>query len=74
MSMPSDGLRADVYPLHALDGIPANQHFLTWMMRFNDVLDGEKLHRSLSKLLEVGDWKKLGGRLKYKVWPGSAAA
>ncbi|KAF3760398.1 hypothetical protein M406DRAFT_343506 [Cryphonectria parasitica EP155] len=35
-------------------------------MRFNDVLDAEKLHVSLSKLLEIGDWRKLGGRLRFK--------
>lgn len=74
MGMPSDGLEADVYPLHALDDLPVNRYFLSWMMRFNDVLDGEKLHDSLSRLLEIGDWRKLGGRLKYKVWTGRAAA
>jgi hypothetical protein len=37
-------------------------------MRFNDVLDAEKLHDALSELLEIGDWRKLGGRLRFKVW------
>jgi len=52
------------YPLHALDN---NPNWVNWVMRFNDVLDGKKLKDSLSRLLEIGDWKKLGGRLRYKV-------
>jgi hypothetical protein len=39
---------------------------VTWTLRFNDVLDPEKLHASLSKLLEIGDWKKVGGRLRLR--------
>jgi hypothetical protein len=37
------------------------------MMRFNDVLDAEKLADALSRLLEIGDCNKLGGRLRFKV-------
>jgi hypothetical protein len=40
---------------------------VTWTLRFNDVLDADSLHASLSKLLEIGDWRKLGGRLRLKV-------
>ncbi|SCV25266.1 uncharacterized protein FFB14_00159 [Fusarium fujikuroi] len=36
---------------------------MAWTMRFNDVLNADKLHKSLAELLTVGDWKKLGGRL-----------
>jgi hypothetical protein len=54
----------DIYPLHALDN---NPNYVNWVMRFNDVLDAQKLRNSLSKLLEIGDWKKFGGRLRYKV-------
>lgn len=60
-------IKDDVYPIHALDDTKVNRCFVTWMMRFNDVLDPRKLHDALSKLLEIGDWKKLGGRLRYKV-------
>ncbi|KAJ5152030.1 hypothetical protein N7492_010325 [Penicillium capsulatum] len=56
----------DVYPIHTLDDSKINRCFVTWMMRFNDVLDGKELNRALSRLLEIGDWKKLGGRLRYK--------
>ncbi|KAJ5808353.1 transcriptional regulator sdnM [Penicillium riverlandense] len=56
----------DVYPLHALDDIQMNHIFLSWIMCFNDVLDAQKLKGALSRLLEIGDWRKLGGRLKFK--------
>lgn len=57
----------DTYPLHALDDTKTNRNFVNWMMRFNDVLDVKKLNDALSRLLMIGDWKKLGGRLVYKV-------
>ncbi|KAJ5368014.1 uncharacterized protein N7496_007774 [Penicillium cataractarum] len=56
----------EVYPLHKLDDIKSFRNNVIWMMRFNDVLDAEKLADSLSRLLEIGDWKKLGGRLRFK--------
>ncbi|KAJ5681415.1 uncharacterized protein N7477_001355 [Penicillium maclennaniae] len=53
----------DVYPLHALDNNPT---WVNWVMRFNDALDAQKLHDSLSRLLDIGDWRKLGGRIRRK--------
>ncbi|KAF5579662.1 BCL5p [Fusarium subglutinans] len=38
---------------------------MAWTMRFNDVLNADKLHQSLSELLNIGDWEKFGGRLRY---------
>ncbi|CAH0004313.1 unnamed protein product [Clonostachys byssicola] len=32
--------------------------------QFNDVLDPVKLHSSLNRLLDIGDWRKLGGRFR----------
>ncbi|OOQ85454.1 putative LysR family regulatory protein [Penicillium brasilianum] len=32
--------------------------------RFDDVLEHEKLRISLSRLLEIGDWRKLGARIR----------
>ncbi|EFQ96993.1 LysR family regulatory protein [Nannizzia gypsea CBS 118893] len=32
--------------------------------RFDDILDHEKLRRALSRLLEIGDWRKLGARIR----------
>lgn len=58
----------DVYPVHMLDDSGTNRPLtLTWMFRFNDMLDAEKLRDSLTTLLEIGDWKKLSGRIKRKV-------
>ncbi|CAG8062272.1 unnamed protein product [Penicillium olsonii] len=53
----------DVYPLHTLDH---NPNYVDWVMRYNDVLDADMLKKSLSRLLEIGDWRKLGGRFRYK--------
>lgn len=58
----------NVYPVHMLDDTKTLRGIVvTWTLRFNDVLDAEKLHSSLSKLLEIGDWSKVGGRLRLKV-------
>jgi hypothetical protein len=57
----------EVCPLHKLDDIKSFRNHVIWMMRFNDVLDAEKLADALSRLLEIGDCKKLGGRLRFKV-------
>ncbi|KAK0726069.1 hypothetical protein B0H67DRAFT_481573 [Lasiosphaeris hirsuta] len=55
----------DIYPLHMLDDTKTLRGIVvTWTLRFNDVLDADKLHNSLSALLEIGDWRKLGGRLR----------
>ncbi|KAF6824374.1 lysr family regulatory protein [Colletotrichum plurivorum] len=35
---------------------------MSWSMCFHDVLDADMLHDSLSELLTIGDWRKLGGR------------
>ena len=34
---------------------------------FDDVLDATKLRVALSRLLEIGDWRKLGARLRRNV-------
>ncbi|CZR65591.1 uncharacterized protein PAC_15491 [Phialocephala subalpina] len=53
----------DVYPLHLQD-YNFRRLLMVSTMRFDDVLDAEKLHNALSQLLEIGDWRKLGGRLR----------
>ncbi|OLN97802.1 hypothetical protein CCHL11_02482 [Colletotrichum chlorophyti] len=35
---------------------------MSWTMCFHDVLDPDMLHASLSELLTIGNWRKLGGR------------
>lgn len=37
------------------------------MFRFDNVMDPEKLRISFSRLLEIGDWKNLGARLRMNV-------
>lgn len=57
-----------IYPVHMLDNTKTLRSIvITWTLCFNDVLDVSKLHASLSRLLEIGDWKKVGGRLRLKV-------
>ncbi|KAL4731851.1 hypothetical protein ACLX1H_000845 [Fusarium chlamydosporum] len=41
------------------------QMVMAWTMHFDHVLDPNMLHQSLTELLQIGDWKKLGGRLKF---------
>ncbi|KAI1632585.1 hypothetical protein F4809DRAFT_656142 [Biscogniauxia mediterranea] len=54
-----------VIPLHSFDDRPINRSIqLLFMMRFDDVLDPEKLRSSLEKLLEREGWRKLGARLR----------
>ncbi|KAM3089601.1 hypothetical protein ACMFMG_001185 [Clarireedia jacksonii] len=63
----------DVFPVHPFDDIKTFRRImLGWTMRFNDVLDAEKLHDSLTKLLQIGDWRKLGGR--YRLTPNGKLA
>jgi hypothetical protein len=58
----------DVYPVHMLDNSKTLRSIVvTWTLCFNDSLDADNLHASLSKLLEIGDWRKVGGRLRLQV-------
>lgn len=66
--MASSDSRSDdiVYPTHMIDNVSVLKFLvMAWTMRFNDVLNTDKLHKSLAELLTVGNWKKLGGRLRY---------
>ena len=57
-----------VYPVHLLDTAQDfRKLFLAYLFVFNDVLDAQKLADSLSELFAIGDWKKLGGRLRKNV-------
>ncbi|KNG91514.1 hypothetical protein ANOM_000019 [Aspergillus nomiae NRRL 13137] len=56
-----------IYPVHLLDGAEYQHCILTLFIKFNDILDAEKIKDSLTRLLEIGDWKKLGGRFRTKV-------
>lgn len=63
-----EGQASDVYPVHLFDNFDTRRIFVTRVLRFNDVLDAEKLRLSLGQLLEIGDWRRLGGRLRRKVF------
>lgn len=57
-------MEEEMIKLHCFD----NTHFLRSMVlcltiRFDDVLDVDKLHQSMVHLLETDSWRKLGGRL-----------
>ncbi|EKJ76987.1 hypothetical protein FPSE_02862 [Fusarium pseudograminearum CS3096] len=55
----------DVYPAMLLDDTKAQRDMiLHWTFHFNDVLDAEKLRTSLVTLINIGDWRKLGGRYR----------
>ncbi|OHF02037.1 hypothetical protein CORC01_02616 [Colletotrichum orchidophilum] len=54
-----------VIPLNANDDNVFNRAIaMAFMMRFDDVLDPERLHSSLTKLLDREGWRKLGARLR----------
>jgi hypothetical protein len=60
----------DFYPIQFIDqaGI-IKDSIITYTFRYNSVLDPEKLHSALVRLLGEGDWRKLGGRLRRNVPP-----
>ncbi|KAI1657779.1 hypothetical protein F4813DRAFT_73654 [Daldinia decipiens] len=54
-----------VIPLHRFDDTPINRKVIVeFTMRFDDVLNPDKLRLSLEKLLSRRDWRKLGARLR----------
>lgn len=58
----------EVLPVYDFDARPQVRDIIIgWTLRFEDILDADKLHVALSRLLEIGDWKKLGGRLRERV-------
>lgn len=57
-----------IFPAHFFDQVSTlRELILGYTFRYNDVLDPKKLHDSLIELLEVDDWRKLGGRLRLDV-------
>lgn len=69
-ALPSTDSQDVVYPLFMLDDTKTLRGIVvTWTLRFNDVLDPEKLQNALKRLLDIGDWRKIGGRLRMRVRP-----
>lgn len=57
-----------IIPLHWLDDTAVNQTLIMYfMMRFDDVLDPDRLRISLARLMDLGEWRKLGARLRQTV-------
>jgi len=58
----------EVSPARVVDDSPAVRPVvIQWIARFDHVLDAEKLHISLEKLLGMEGWRRLGGRLRLDV-------
>lgn len=58
----------EILPVHDFDARPQVRDIIIgWTLRFDDVLDADKLNGALSRLLELGNWRKLGGRLRQRV-------
>lgn len=58
----------EILPVHDFDARPQVRDIIIgWTLRFDDVLDADKLNVALSRLLEIGNWRKLGGRLRQRV-------
>lgn len=57
-----------VIPLFHRDDTRTNKNImLEFTMKFDDVMDAEKLSGALWKLLERPGWRKLGARLRLNV-------
>lgn len=57
-----------IIPFHFWDDVPYTRGIcLNVTLRFEEVLDTKKLHDAVERLLEIGDWKKLGARLRQNV-------
>jgi len=57
-----------IIPLHYWDDLLFTRDVCqNFTFQFDDVMDSEKLRMSFSRLLEIGDWKKLGARLRMNV-------
>jgi hypothetical protein len=57
-----------IIPLHRFDDVPIFRNIVNdFTLRFDDVLDAEKLRKALERLLQLGKWKKLGARLRMNV-------
>ncbi|PYH45466.1 uncharacterized protein BP01DRAFT_318650 [Aspergillus saccharolyticus JOP 1030-1] len=64
-SQPATVSTDTIIPLSFWDGRPYQSGIcLEVTYRFDDVLDVQKLDQSLTRLLQLGDWHKLGARLR----------
>ncbi|KAH8179932.1 transferase family protein [Sarocladium implicatum] len=55
----------EIQPVHILDDVNILAEYdLFWIFPFREVLDADLLGRSLSEVIETGDWRRLGGRFR----------
>lgn len=67
-SRPEVVLTDEVIPLrYHDDSKPLRENVFNLSFRFDAVLDVSKLRGSLTRLVEIGDWKILGARLRLNV-------
>ncbi|KKA21157.1 LysR family regulatory protein [Rasamsonia emersonii CBS 393.64] len=54
-----------IIPCHYWDAQPIMRAYcMDLTFRFDDVLDTDKMRAALARLLEIGDWRKLGARIR----------
>ena len=57
-----------IIPLRAWDNTPSFRYIgFDFTLQFNDVLDPSKLEAGLARLVETGEWRQLGARLRVNV-------
>ncbi|KAI0143580.1 hypothetical protein GGR57DRAFT_483906 [Xylariaceae sp. FL1272] len=57
----------EVVPVHLFDNTSTlRKVIMVWSFRFEEVLDPDKLNASLSQLLQMEGWQKLGGRFRRR--------
>ena len=57
-----------IIPMYFFDDNYVNRAWVMhFTMRFDDVLDPGRLQSSLARLMELGDWRKLGARVRQNV-------
>ena len=57
-----------ILPVYYFDDTPLLRNYVQCStLRFNDVLDAEMLKESLSRVIALPGWRKLGGRVRMDV-------
>jgi hypothetical protein len=57
-----------IIPFHWLDDTDIYRSIVMDLtLRFDDVLDAEKIRGALTRLMELGNWRKLGARIRLNV-------
>jgi hypothetical protein len=57
-----------IIPLHYWDDHQTTRALtFDFTFRFDDIMDVSKIRQSLVRLMEIGDWRKLGARLRMNV-------